>query len=206
MQVFYSILIVVIGIYISVLLNCWLTVEGAFTKSFFETNIADAVNPVVTLLVTFVVTYFINVKFTNNNKIYELFLELFNDYKKLLDDVEKSFNEYVELKELTYNEVSSNNTLENINKLKKYEKDLKGNFKKLSIKLDIIFKINNEIEQKNFIDIDNFKTNLRNLKSKITNDPFGQSSVFDESSIIEINNIFEIIKKDIFLQKVRFYK
>lgn len=204
MQVFYSILIAVIGIYISILLNFWLTVEGAFTKSFFETNIADAVNPVVTLLVTFVVTYFINVKFTNNNKIYELFLELFNDYKRLLDDVEKSFNEYIELKELIY--IDTNNTQDNINKLKKYEKDLKGNFKKLSIKLDTIFRINNEIEHKIFIDIDNFKTNLRNLKSKITNDPFGQSSVFNQSSIIEINNIFETIKKDIFLQKVRFYK
>lgn len=205
MQIFYSILIVVIGIYASVLLNFWLNVEGEFVKSFLGTNIADAVNPIVTLLLTFVVTYFINVKFTNSNKIYELFLELFNDYKKLLDDVEKSFNEYIELKEQTYNENCDYND-ESIKKLQKYEKELKKSFKNLSIKLDTIFKINNEIEQKISINTDSFKTNLRNLKSKITNDPFGQSSIFNESSIIEIHNIFEFIKKDIFLQKVRFYK
>ena len=84
--------------------------------------------------------------------------------------------------------------------------------KELTIELDKIIeplfakKINNEIEQKISINTDSFKTNLRNLKSKITNDPFGQSSIFNESSIIEIHNIFEFIKKDIFLQKVRFYK
>ncbi|WP_141048346.1 hypothetical protein [Aliarcobacter cryaerophilus] len=205
----YSILFVIAGIYISVLLNAWLTVNGLFKNSFFQTNIADALNPIITIILTLVVTYFINVKFTNNSKICELFLELFNEYKKLLDELEKSFSEYIELKEKMYTKIDeTKNTIDETDKIKleKYEKELKAYCKNLSIHLNTIFKINKEIKNKIYIDETKFKNNFRNLKSNITNDPFGRKLVFEKSSLIKINNIFTNIKKDIFLQKVKFYE
>lgn len=208
MHTFYSIIVVTIGIYISVLLNHWLTIKDAFSNSFFNTNIADAMNPIVTVLLTLGIAYFINIKFANNSKINDLFLDFLNEYKFLIDDLEKNFNDYVELKNEIFDETYEKDSkyTKSINSLKLFEKKIISGFKKASMKLDTLSKVQVESIKKEFINIKILNTSVRSLKQKITDDPFGQKKKFNDRTLTIISVSFENLKREIFLEKIKFFK
>jgi hypothetical protein len=189
MHTFYSIIVVTIGIYISVLLNHWLTIKDAFSNSFFNTNIADAMNPIVTVLLT-------------------LFLDFLNEYKFLIDDLEKNFNDYVELKNEIFDETYEKDSkyTKSINSLKLFEKKIISSFKKASMKLDTLSKVQVESIKKEFINIKILNTSVRSLKQKITDDPFGQKKKFNDRTLTTISVSFENLKREIFLEKIKFFK
>lgn len=208
MHTFYSIIIVVIGVYGSVLLNYWITKKGAFSSSFFSMNLADAMNPIITLLLTVAIAYFINIKFVKTSKINDLFLELLNEYKLLIDDIEKTFSDYIEFKNEMYSEsyTEGSDHINKITSLKAFERKLKNNLKKGSMKLDTLSKVHEVGIENNILNINGFHASLRILKQKITDDPFGQSKKFNTSTLNVVSVSFEGLKREVFLEKIKLFK
>jgi len=179
----------------------WYYVDNSLYISFLSANIADIMNPIISIILAISIAYYINIKFPKRTKINDVYQNIIDEYMKILNSLDTKFLEYATFKNSIYDEGIENS--ENKIVLLKYESEIKNLFKKGNLKLNTIKEVQESFRKlKLKFDYKSMQKELNNLKKLVTNNTFGQKKVYKKSDLNLITIKFEEIRKNISLEKI----
>jgi len=179
----------------------WYYVDNSLYISFLSANIADIMNPIISIILAISIAYYINIKFPKRTKINDVYQNIIDEYMKILNSLDTKFLEYATFKNSIYDEGIENS--ENKIVLLKYENEIKNLFKKGNLKLNTIKEVQESFRKlKLKFDYKSMQKELNNLKKLVTNNTFGQKKVYKKSDLNLITIKFEEIRKNISLEKI----
>lgn len=161
---------------------------------FKNVNIIQILTPIIQILLTLGIAYFINIKIFKNNKSKEFHISLLDSFLKDLSELNTLTTKYINKDKLLSDEG------------KKEAQEIIWNLKKYQIKIKYNSSILDENKgEKTYKSID-MTNDIRELKKLITNDPFMQKSKYNSKQKTEIFQKFSYIESKINNMRIALYK
>lgn len=179
-------IVIVLATYFNILITNGVLLNNASLYS--NITIVQITTPIIQIILAISLAYFIHIKMSKQNKSKDIIIDMLDNYLSLLNEINELTIKYIRDKEVNDS------------------KNILWKLKKASIshqKFELIYKSYDEIV---FIyNIEEMKSNLRELKQSITNNPFMQDGEYTASQKTSILKNFENIETRIYQEKINIY-